>query len=180
MNESSHKPICEPTKRMDSDAELPNNLSPNKTRVTYSEPKQDAKLPSNIIDSTDTQICWLCHTSEKTNGRQQLPHSENSEGGRLGSLLLSGHKSVGIQPTSLCLTNNLRQSRSFVDNVLIDWWQCRINKVDLKFLSSCLIDHAWQCRSDFQITLSSVDQSPSTSQISVGCCICKLDIKSSL
>ena len=120
---------------MDLDAELPNNLSPKKTQVTYREPKQDAELPSMIIDSTDTQICWLCYTSEKTNGRQKLPHPENSEGGRLAPLFLSGLKSAGIQPTSLCLTNNLRQSQSFVDDVLIDWWQCRINKVDLKFFS---------------------------------------------
>jgi hypothetical protein len=139
MNESSHKLICEPTKQMDLDAELPNSLSPKKTQVTYSESKQDADLPCKIIDSTDTQICWLCHTSEKTNGCQQLPHSVNSERGRLASLLLSGHKSVGIQPLSLCLTNNLQQSRSFIDDVLIDWWQCQINKVDLKFLSS------WGC-----------------------------------
>jgi hypothetical protein len=61
MNKPSCKPICKPTKRMDLDAELPNNLSPKKTRVTYSEQKQDAELPSKIIDSTDTQFCGLCH-----------------------------------------------------------------------------------------------------------------------
>jgi hypothetical protein len=163
--------------------------------VTYSEQRQDAELPSKIIDSTDTQFCGLCHdtkseqvpfskqekdavllyylsskhtqstndqmndpnhykeeplqkhcctdsgiqsklifTSEKTNGHQQLTHSTNFEGGRLVSLLLSGHKFVGIQPTSLCLMNNSRQSRLFVDNVPIDLWQCRmeINKVKSK------------------------------------------------
>ena len=31
MNEPSREPIREPTKRMDSDAVLPNNLSPKKT-----------------------------------------------------------------------------------------------------------------------------------------------------
>jgi hypothetical protein len=176
--------------------------------VTYSEQRQDAELPSKIIDSTDTQFCGLCQdkkseqvtfskqekdavllyyllskhtqstndqmndpnhykeeplqkhcctdsgiqplqkhccadsgiqsklifTSEKTNDHQQLTHSANSEGGRLASLLLSGHKSVGIQPTSLCLMNNSQQSQSFVDDVSIDLWQCQmeINKVKPK------------------------------------------------
>jgi hypothetical protein len=212
MNEPSRKPICKPTKQMDLDAELLNNLSPKKTQVTYSAQKQDAELPSKIIDSTDTQFCGLCHdkkseqvtlskqkknvvllyylsskhaqstndqmndpnhfkeeplqkdcctdsgiqllqkhccadsgfqsklifTSEKTNGCQQLTQSANSEGGRLASLLLSGHKSVWIQPTSLCLTNNLWQSRSFIDNVLIDLWQSQmeIDKVKSKMTKS--------------------------------------------
>ena len=65
-------------------------------------------------------------TSEKTNGCQQLTHSANFEGGRLASLLLTGHKSVGIQPTSLHLTNKSRQSPSFVDDVSIDSWQCQM------------------------------------------------------
>ena len=60
-------------------------------------------------------------TSEKTNGCQQLTHSA-----RLASLLLSGHKSVEIQPKSLCLMNNSWQSRSFIDDVSIDLWQCQI------------------------------------------------------
>jgi hypothetical protein len=184
MNEPSCKLICEPTKQMDLDAERPNFLSPKKTQVTYSEQKQDAELPSKIIDLTDTQFCGfyndkksegvtfskqekdavllyyllskhtqstndqmndpnhykeeplqkqcctdlgiqplqkhcctdlgiqskLIITSEKKDGRQQSTHSENSEGGRLVLLLLSSHKSVGIQPLSLCLTNNLWQT----------------------------------------------------------------------
>jgi hypothetical protein len=75
-------------------------------------------------------------TSEKTNGCQQLIHSANSEGGRLALLLLSGHKSVGIQPTSLYLTNNLRQSQSFVNNVLIDLWQCRMEINEVKSMKT--------------------------------------------
>ncbi len=46
-------------------------------------------------------------------------------------------------------------------------WQCRIDTVDLKLLSSCSIDHSWQCQSDFVITLSFVDQSSSTFQLVV-------------
>jgi hypothetical protein len=38
MNEPSHKPNREPTKRMNLDAVFPNNLSSKKTRVVYSEP----------------------------------------------------------------------------------------------------------------------------------------------
>ena len=51
----------------------------------------------------------------------------------------------------------------------IDSWQCyiNINKVDLKLLWSCLIKHSWQCRSDFDLTLSFVDQSSSTFQLVV-------------
>jgi hypothetical protein len=60
MNEPSCAPICKPIKQIDLDAELPNNLSPKKTQVTYSEQRQDAELPSKIIDSTDTQFCGLC------------------------------------------------------------------------------------------------------------------------
>jgi hypothetical protein len=50
---------------MDFDAELPNNLSSKKTRVAYSEPKQDAELPSQITDSTNTQTCGLCHNKSE-------------------------------------------------------------------------------------------------------------------
>ncbi len=32
-----------------------------KTQVAYTEPKQNAELPSKITDSTNTQICGLCH-----------------------------------------------------------------------------------------------------------------------
>ena len=60
------KPIREPTKQMDSDAELPNNLSTMKTRVAYSEPKQDAELPSKITDSTYTQMRGLCHNKNQS------------------------------------------------------------------------------------------------------------------
>ncbi len=67
MNEPSCKLICKPTKQMDLDAEeLPNNLSPEKTRVAYSEPKQDAELPSKITDSTNTQTCGWCHDKSET------------------------------------------------------------------------------------------------------------------
>jgi hypothetical protein len=64
-NEPSSKPIREPTKQMDSDAELPNNLSPMKTQVAYSEPMQDAELPSKITDLTNTQTCGLCHNKSE-------------------------------------------------------------------------------------------------------------------
>jgi hypothetical protein len=60
-NKPSCKPIRDPTKHMDLDAELPNNLSPKKSQVAYSEPKQDAELPSKITDLTNTQMHGLCH-----------------------------------------------------------------------------------------------------------------------
>jgi hypothetical protein len=49
---------------MDLDAELPNNFSPKKTRVAYSEPQQDTELPSKVTDSTNTQTCGLCHNKK--------------------------------------------------------------------------------------------------------------------
>ncbi len=64
-NEPSREPICEPTKRMDLDAELPNNLSSKKTHVAYSESMQDVELPSKITDLTNTQTCGLCHNKSE-------------------------------------------------------------------------------------------------------------------
>ena len=58
MSNPTYEPSREPTKRMDSDAELPNNLSPMITRVVDSEPKQDAELPSKITDSTNTHVVF--------------------------------------------------------------------------------------------------------------------------
>jgi hypothetical protein len=65
MSDPTNEPICEPTKQMDLDAELPNNLSPMKTWVAYSEPKEDAELPSKITDSTNTQTCGLCQNKSE-------------------------------------------------------------------------------------------------------------------
>jgi hypothetical protein len=45
---------------MNLDAELTTNLSGKKSQVAYSEPKQDAKLPSKITDLTNTQTRGLC------------------------------------------------------------------------------------------------------------------------
>jgi hypothetical protein len=51
MNKSSCKPICKPTKQMDLDAKLPNNLSSKKTKVADSNPKQDAELLCQIAST---------------------------------------------------------------------------------------------------------------------------------
>ena len=64
---------------------------------TSSETIEPRSTSSETIEPHSKPI----FTSEKTNGCQQLTHSANSEGGRLASLLLTGHKSVGIKPTSL-------------------------------------------------------------------------------
>jgi hypothetical protein len=107
--------------KQEKDAVLLYYLWSNDTQHHYDkEPLQkqcctDSGIQSNFI-----------FTSEKTNGCQQLTHSANSEGGRLASSLLSGRKSVGIQPTSLHLTNKSRQSPSFFDDVSIDSWQCQM------------------------------------------------------
>jgi hypothetical protein len=60
-NKPSFEPICKPTKQMDLDAELPNNFPLKKTRVAYSEPKQNAEHPRKITDLTITQPRGLCH-----------------------------------------------------------------------------------------------------------------------
>jgi hypothetical protein len=70
-NESSCKPIFKTNQKKDLDAELLNNLLlPKKTQVTYSEPNQDAELPSKIIELTDTKTCGLCH--DKNQGQNLL------------------------------------------------------------------------------------------------------------
>jgi hypothetical protein len=60
MNEPSCEPTCEPTKRVDLDAELPSNLSSKRVKYSLSQ-KQDAELPSKIIDTQNTQTRELCH-----------------------------------------------------------------------------------------------------------------------
>ena len=59
-NEPSREPTHEPTKRMDLDAELPSNLSSKRLKYSLSQ-KQDAELPSKIIDTQNSQMCGLCH-----------------------------------------------------------------------------------------------------------------------
>jgi hypothetical protein len=60
-NKPSCKPICKPTKWMDLDAKLPNNLPSKKTWVEDSKPKQDAELLCHIVSS---QPCGLCHNNK--------------------------------------------------------------------------------------------------------------------
>jgi hypothetical protein len=87
----------------------------------------DKEKPLQKHCCTDSGIqSKLIFTSEKTNRCQQLTHAANPERNALASLLLPVHKSVGIQSTSLHLTNKLRQSQSFIDNVSIDLWQCQM------------------------------------------------------
>jgi hypothetical protein len=61
------KPTNEPT------------IEPTKTRVAYSEPKQDAELPNKITDSTNTHPCELCHNNKLELGllsRQPVQYEE--------------------------------------------------------------------------------------------------------
>ncbi len=54
-------------------------IEPTKTHVAYSEPKQDAELPSKITDSTNTQPCVLCHNNKSEPGllsRQPVQYEE--------------------------------------------------------------------------------------------------------
>ncbi len=60
INNPTNEPNREPTKRMDLDAELPSNLSSNQVKYSLSQ-KQDAELPSKIIDMQNTQMRGLCH-----------------------------------------------------------------------------------------------------------------------
>jgi hypothetical protein len=55
----SCEPIREPTKWMYLDAELPTNPSQKKSQVAYSEPKQDAELPSKITKQFWNQMLLL-------------------------------------------------------------------------------------------------------------------------
>jgi hypothetical protein len=78
-NEPSREPIRKPTKRMDLDATLPNNLLPTKTRVAYSEPKQDAELPIKVTDLTNTQTPELCHDKKSELGLLKQPVQYDKE-----------------------------------------------------------------------------------------------------
>jgi hypothetical protein len=62
-NEPSRKTICKPTNQINLDAELPSNLSSKGVKYSLSQ-KQDAELPSKIIDTQNTQTCWLCHNKK--------------------------------------------------------------------------------------------------------------------
>jgi len=139
-------------------------------------PYSHDKKSERVGNRTSTQLVGSCH-------------DKKSE--RAGCIASTQQDStfqliVGFKQYNQSLTRKSRQRRSFVDNVLINSWQCQmeinnvkpqsidswecyinINKVDLKLLLSCLINHSWQCRSDFDITLSFVDQSSSTFQLVV-------------
>ncbi len=126
-NKLSSEPVSEPTYNQMND---PNHYKEEPLQKHCSTDSGIQPLQKHCCTDLGIQSI-LIFTSEKTNGRQQSTHSANSDRGRLASLLLSGHKSVGIKPRSLYLKNNSRLSRSFIDDVLIDLWQCQmeINKV---------------------------------------------------
>jgi hypothetical protein len=65
MNNPTNEPTCKPTKRMDLDAELPSNLSSKQVKYSLS-PRQDAELPREITNSTNTQPCGLCHNENQS------------------------------------------------------------------------------------------------------------------
>ena len=79
---------------MDLDAVLPNNLSPKKTRVVDSKPKQDAELPNKIAS---TQSHGLCHDKKS----EQLTFSKKEKVAVLLFYLLSKH----TQPTNYRMTD---------------------------------------------------------------------------
>ena len=114
-------------------------------RSTSSETIEPRSTSSETIEPHSKPI----FTSEKTNGCQQLTHSANSEGGRLASLLLSGHKSVGIQPTSLKTAQRAIGSKckGFQDNVLIILWQCRMEIDKVKSMKTAQRAISSKCKS---------------------------------
>ncbi len=63
MNDPKNEPTCKPTIQMDLDAELPSNLSSKQVKYSLS-PKQDAELPREITDLTNTQPCGLWHNKK--------------------------------------------------------------------------------------------------------------------
>jgi hypothetical protein len=104
-NEPSCGPSCEPTNRIDLDAELPNNLSSKGVKYRLSQ-KQDAELPSKITDMQNTQTCGLCHNKKSeleslaeqpiaaTDSSQRgLCHSKKSELESLADQLIAASNS---------------------------------------------------------------------------------------
>jgi hypothetical protein len=82
-NEPSRKPILKPTKRMDLDAELLNNLLSKRVKYNLSQ-KQDAELPSKITDTQNTQTCGLCHNKKselESLEEQPIAATNNSQHG---------------------------------------------------------------------------------------------------
>jgi hypothetical protein len=69
-NEPSREPICKPTKQMDLDAVLLNNLLPKKPREVDSKSKQNAELSSNIAS---TQPHGPCHDKNQSEMEMVLP-----------------------------------------------------------------------------------------------------------
>jgi hypothetical protein len=108
------------------------------------------KKSERVGNGASTQLVGFCHDNKS----EQVMCSEQEQDAK--------HPSKIHDPSNTkSLTNNLRQCQTFVNNVSIDsWqyrmeiddvksqsikWQCQINIVDLKLLSSCSIDHSRQC-----------------------------------
>jgi hypothetical protein len=104
-NEPSREPIGEPAKRMDLDAELPNNLSSQQVKYSLSQ-KQDAELPSKITDTQNTQTFGLCHNKKsepESLAEQPIAATNNSQ----HTLLVALDPSASlISPAALDLSAN--------------------------------------------------------------------------
>jgi hypothetical protein len=109
LSKPTNEPIHKPTKQMDLDVKLPNNLSPTKTQVAYSEPKQDAELPIKVNDSTNTQTCGLCHDKKsepESLAEQSIAATDSSQ-----NILPAG---LGLHLAKLTLSMALDPSGSFI------------------------------------------------------------------
>jgi hypothetical protein len=99
---------------------------PNKTQVAYSEPKQDAELPSKITDSTITQTCELCNgkKSELESLAEQPIAATNSS----QNMLPAG---LGLHLATPTLLVALDPSASFNLPVALDLFASSITPVAL-------------------------------------------------
>ncbi len=153
MSNPTNKPSCKPNgksiKQMDLDAELPNNLLPQKTLLAYSEPKQDAELPSKNTVSTNTQTCGLCHNrkSEPESLVEQPIAATDSSQNMLPA-------SLGLRLATPTLLAALDPSASFTLPTALDLFASSITPAALDLSANTLLSATLDLRSGRQSNLS--------------------------
>jgi len=105
------------------------------SREPIREPTNDRINDQTTHEMNEQTEVPLQQSGTHANVSQQLVPAANSEGAKVAS------KTAHQLPTSSHSTNNLWQYQSFVDNVSIDSWQCRmeIDKVKSMKTAQCAI-----------------------------------------
>jgi hypothetical protein len=140
-NEPSHKPIRKLTKQMDLDTELPNIISSKQVKYSSSQ-KQDAELPSKIIDTQNTQTCGLCHNKKIRSGilaEQPIAATNSSQ-----NMLPAG---LGLRLATPTLLAALDPSASFTLPAALDLFASSITPAALDPPANTLLSATHDLRS---------------------------------